>query len=260
MGYRSILFGLFCLGIFVFGPIHSAQAVTAQEILNKGLEQNFGESFRVALDLSTQKAKNKVVKHSFWFMAKRGKDKAAYLVDFEQPEDSKGLRFLFIVPKGQKPQAYMYLPASKKTVPLALDDATADLGGTGLNMEDLRAFIPQGTKEAVITKEAKLDGRDCYVIKMPLEGKGERYLWLTKDGLLGIKSQQVGADGKFAREFRVVEFFKTDQGKEFPREEEITIPEKKIKMRLRQENAVFGVEIPDELLDPNTFGTFRWKL
>lgn len=260
MGYRAILFGLFCLGIFAFGPIHSAQAVTAQEILDKSLEQNFGESFRVALDLSTQKAKNKVVKHSFWFMAKKGKDKAAYLVDFEQPEDSKGLRFLFIVPKGQKPQAYMYLPASKKTVPLALDDASADLGGTGLNMEDLRAFIPQKTKEAAIIKEEKVDGRDCYVISMPSEGKGERHLWIAKDGLLGVKSQQVGPDGKIVREFRVVEFFKTDQGKEFPREEEITIPEKKIKMRLRQDNAVFGVEIPDELMDPNTFGTFRWKL
>ena len=58
----------------------------------------------------------------------------------------------------------------------------------------------------------------------------------------------------------MVEFFKTDQGKEFPREEEITIPEKKIKMRLRQENAVFGVEIPEDLTDPGKFGIFRWKL
>ena len=59
--------------------------------------------------------------------------------------------------------------------------------------------------------------------------------------------------------FRVVEFFKTDKGKEFPREEEITIPDKGIRIQLRQDNAVFGMALPDEVTDPAKFGTFAWK-
>jgi hypothetical protein len=261
MEYRALSLIMIFMGILAFGLNGEAQAMTAHEILDKSLQQNFGDSFRVALDLTTQKSKDKVVKHSFWFIAKQSKDKSSYLVDFEQPEESKGLRFLFIVRKSDKPETYMYLPASQKTVPLSVDDASSDLGGTGLNMEDLKAFVPEGSKDASIVKEEKIDGRDCYVIKVPvIGGKGDRLLWMSKDGLLCVKSQHVAPDGKVMREFRVVEFFKTDQGKEFPREEEITIPEKKIKMRLRQENAVFGLEIPDELMDPGKFGIFRWKL
>ncbi|MEW6351558.1 MAG: outer membrane lipoprotein-sorting protein [Thermodesulfobacteriota bacterium] len=261
MECRSVSLILFFIGMSVFTLHHTAHAMTAQEILDKGFRENLGESFRVALELTSPQDKGKAVKHAFWFMGRRTKDKSSYFVDFDQPEESKGLRFLFVVPTGGKPEAYMYLPASRKTLPLVMDDSSADLGGTGLTMEDLRAFIPEGDKDASIVKEEKIDGRDCYVIKIPNgEGKGYRLTWITKDGLLGIKTQHVGMNGKPTREFRVVEFFETEQGKVFPREEEITIPDKRIKMRLRQEHAVFGIEIPDEVMDPKQFGTFRWKI
>ncbi len=261
MECRSVSLIVFFIGISVFAAHQVAHPMTAQEILDKSFEQNLGDSFRVALDLTSQKNKAKEVKHSFWFMARRTKDKSSYFVDFEQPDESKGLRFLFVVPRDNKSEAYMYLPASRKTLSLVMDDSSADLGGTGLTMEDLRAFIPEGNKDASVVKEEKIDGRDCYVIKIPLaDGKSYRLTWITKDGLLGIRSQHFGPDGRPTREFRVVEFFKTEQGKEFPREEEITIPHKRIKMRLRQEHAVFGIEIRDEIMDPKQFGTFRWKI
>jgi hypothetical protein len=67
------------------------------------------------------------------------------------------------------------------------------------------------------------------------------------------------AHGKAKRIFKVTELFKTEQGKEFPREEEITIPDKHTVVKLRQEGAVFGIELPDELLNPETFGSFQWR-
>jgi hypothetical protein len=56
-----------------------------------------------------------------------------------------------------------------------------------------------------------------------------------------------------------VEFFRTEQGREFPREEEIAIPTKGIRIRVRQENALFGIPIPNEVMDPGTFGEYQWK-
>jgi hypothetical protein len=232
------------------------------EILEKVVEQNLGDSFRVALDLKTFKGKKKVSEHSFWFIGKKTDKGMAYLVDFDEPEESKGLRFFFTVGKTEKDaRAYMYLPSTKKIMPLDIHDSSVDIGGTGLTMEDLRAFAPEPGKDAEIVKEEKVGGKECRLIKITLpDGRGERHMWISKKDLLVVKSRQVGPDGKIKRSFRVTEFFKTDQGKEFPREEEISIPDKNMKMLLRQEHAVFDVEIPDELMNPKTFGDYKWRI
>ena len=75
-----------------------------------------------------------------------------------------------------------------------------------------------------------------------------------------VKDQQLDGQGNILRTFVVTKFFKTLLGKEYPWEEEITIPGKGIRIAVRQESAVFGIEVPDEVTDPEKFGTFQWKL
>jgi len=170
------------------------------------------------------------------------------------------LRFLMKVTLGQEPKAFMYLPATGKTLPLAIDDPSVDIGGTGLMTEDIQAFMPSGDDKSEIVKEEKSNGRDCYVISVSRPGeKDQRLIWVTKKDFIVLRSETVNPEGKVLRAMRVVEFFEAAKGKEFPREEEITIPGKDTRILLRQEQAVFGVEIPDEVFDPATFGTFKWK-
>jgi hypothetical protein len=186
---------------------------------------------------------------------------AKFFMDFEEPADSKGLRFLLIVPTGGEPQAFMYLPATQKTLPLATDDPSVDLGGTGLTMDDVQVFVPKGGEKLELLKEEKVQGRDCHVIRVTSpDSKHDRMVWISKEGYLLLRSENRDPSGKVERSFKVTEFFKTAQGKEFPREEEILIPGRGVKIVLRQENAVFDVAIPDEVLDPETFGTFKWKM
>lgn len=237
-----------------------AHGLTAQEILEESLKQNFPDTFRIPLSVKTFKGPKLVSSNVMWLVAKT-KDKAAdFFVDFEEPKESKGLRFLFQTDAGQEPKAYMYLPATKKTLPLSLDDPSVDMGGTGLTMEDIQGFIPRGGEKQTLEKEEKVDGQECYKINITLpDGKGDRRLWVSKKDLLVIKSENTDSKGKVRRIFRVMEFFKTDQGKEFPREEEIQIPDKNTKIRVRQDGAVFGIEIPDEIMDPEKFGTYNWR-
>jgi len=106
-----------------------------------------------------------------------------------------------------------------------------------------------------------VDGRDCYLIRIKFPGEsGETLKWISKDNFLLIKSQEMDSSGKLKRSFRVVNFFKTEKGNEFPREEEILIPENNLRILIRQESAVFGIEIPDEVTNPEKFGSFKWKL
>ncbi|MGO9116178.1 MAG: outer membrane lipoprotein-sorting protein [Desulfomonilaceae bacterium] len=234
--------------------------MTAREILDQVGKQNFNENFRMSLIIKTSKGNKLISNHVLWLTAKVREGKSSFFVDFEEPRESKGLRFLFLQEPGKEPSAFMYLPATGKTVPLAVDDPSVDVGGTGLTTEDLQGFIHQTSSQEELLREDKLDGRDSYVIRIPIpENKGERLLWISKDGFLVLQNQQLNAQGKVVRTFKVTQFFKTDEGKDFPRQEEVTVPSKGIRINVKQEFAVFGIEVPEEVMDPEKFGTYQWK-
>jgi hypothetical protein len=235
-------------------------SVTAKEILEQAAKQSLGESFRAVLTIKSYKNKRLTAKHVLWLMGTMEGETGKFFLDFDEPEESKGLRFLLVVSKGSPLKAFMFLPATKRTIPLAADDPSVDLGGTGLTVDDLRVFSPKGGEKESIVGEEKLDGRECYKIKvLTPETRAERLIWVSKKDLLVLKTANVNAKGTMDRTMKVTEFFKTAKGKEFPREEEIVIPERKITIRVRQDNAVFGVAIPEELLNPKTFGTYKWR-
>lgn len=237
-----------------------ATDLTGQQILEKSLKDNFAQDFRISLSIKTIKGKKSASNNVLWLMAKPKDNGADFFVEFEEPPESRGLRFLFQMNMGREPKAFMYLPATGKTLPLALDNSSVDMGGTGLSVEDIQGFIPKAGQKAELLKEEKIEGHDCYVIKVTSEnGSGEQLVWVSKKDFFVIKSQNVDLKGKINRIFKVTEFFKTEQGKDFPREEEILIPEKNMKIKIRQEGAVFNVELPDELMDPEKFGTFKWR-
>ena len=248
---------IFCFLCALPASIH---AITAREILDQVGKQNFNENFRMSLIIKTSKGNKLISNHVLWLTAKVQEGKSSFFVDFEEPRESKGLRFLFLQAPGKEPSAFMYLPATGKTVPLAVDDPSVDVGGTGLTTEDLQGFIQQTGSQEELLREDKLDGRDCYVIRIPIsENKGERLLWISKDGFLVFKNQQLDAQGKVVRTFKVTQFFKTDEGKDFPRQEEVTVPSKGIRINVKQEFAVFGIQVPEEVMDPEKFGTYQWK-
>jgi hypothetical protein len=255
-----VRFGRLLIFFFLFALPTNILAMTAQEILDQVNKQNFNDNFRVFVAVKAIKGKKVISNHSLWLTVKVDKGKSSFFVDFEEPPESKGLRFLFLQEPEKEPSAFMYLPATGKTVPLAVDDPSVDVGGTGLTTQDLQGFIQKASSQEELLREEKLDGRDCYVIGIPTpDTKGERLLWVSKDGFLVLKNEQLDAQGKILRTFKVTELFKTDQGKEFPRQEEVVVPAKGIRINIRQENAVFGIEFPEEITDPDKFGTYQWK-
>jgi hypothetical protein len=244
---------------FLYFP-SDVRAITAREVFEEALKRNLGDSFRVVLTLKTFKGKKAVSRHSLWLMGKTGEESSRFVLDFDEPEESKGLRFLIILTKGKAPAAYMYLPATKRTIPLAADDPSVDLGGTGLTMEDIDVFHLKGDEKSKIVGEEEVHGRKCYKIEVSVpDGGGARYVWVSKEDFLVIRSENVDAKGKVDRKLDVKEFFKTAKGKEFPREEVIEVPKRHTRIRVRQEHAVFGIELPEQLLDPKTFGTYVWR-
>ncbi len=236
-------------------------ALTADDILKKVLEHNWADGFRMSLQVETAKGSKKVLKHVLWLMGKANAEHGEFFMEFEAPEESKGIRYLFRFEAEQEAKAYMYLPATGKVLPVAAEGADTEIGGTGLTVSDIESLAPRGGHTSTILREEEVDGRDCYVVQTtPKGGKTRAVLWILKQEFQVVKSELLGKDGKPKRQFRVVEFFKTDQGKTFPREEIVTIPDKQVRIKIRQENAVFGIQVPREVLDAKTFGQFKWTI
>ncbi len=232
---------------------------TAKEILQKVAEQGFKDSFRAVLTIKTTKGKKSLSDQTVWVIGKLKDRHADFFFDFTEPEESKGLRFLLQVRDNQEPKAFMYLPSTGKTLPLATEDPSTDIGGTGINMDDIMGFVPKvGETEKILGNET-VDGQECWVVQITRPDQRSRTLWIRKKDYTMIRSQEADSAGKVKRDFRVVEFFRTVEGKDYPREEHIVVPDKNVKIIVRQENAVFGIDIPVELLDPARFGQHKWK-
>jgi hypothetical protein len=236
----------------------AAWCMSAREIIDQMIKRNIGDTARIAVQITTLKGGAKSSSHSLWFVQRTEGQTTTILLDFEEPAESRGLRFLFKLGQGSENEAYMYLPTTKKTLPLALEDESTDIGGTGLTMEDFLAVAAKPGQVERIVKEEDFDGRKCWVIEVTSPGSpGSRLIWVAQDQLITLKSEQIGPDGKTKRTLKVTEFFKTEKGMEFPREEEVTIHGRNIRIRVRQEHAVFGVQIAPESLDPMTFGGYQ---
>ncbi|MEW6113050.1 MAG: outer membrane lipoprotein-sorting protein [Thermodesulfobacteriota bacterium] len=257
--FRQSLF-LIAAALLLMAPT-GAWALTGAEILDQVAQKGIGEGgFRISLQVETTKGKKKLKDHTIWLMGRVKPDETSFFIDIEAPPDARGTRFLFKVRSGQKPEVYMYAPSTGKTTQLNQSNPLVELGRTGLTMEEILALAPQGDETATLAKEEVVDGLPSYVIRIASPGQpGERLIWVAKDDFFVLKSQQVDAGGKVSKSFRVVEFFKTEQGRTFPRAEEILMPEKGLRIKVRQESAVFGIEIPEEVLNPQTFGAYRWR-
>lgn len=256
----AIFSTLFTLGLIICFTVDYVNAEpTAQEILQKVAEHGFKDSFRAVLNIKTSKGKKTVSDQTIWVVGRVKGEKADFFFDFDEPEESRGLRFLLQIREKQDPKALMFLPSTGKTLPLATEDPSTDIGGTGLNMDDLMGFIPKVGETLKLLKDEAVDGQDCYVVQITRPDQRIRSLWVRKKDYTIVKSQESDASGKVKRTFKVSEFFRTSDGKDYPREEEITVPDKNLRIVVRQENAVFGIDVPDELMDQNSFGQFKWR-
>ena len=128
-----------------------------------------------------------------------------------------------------------------------------------MTVEDFRGFVPAPEGELRLLEDEKIDDRECYLISARLEGKQTDKIWITKDQFLLVKTQHLDMQGLLEREFKMLDFFTTQSGKMWPRKEEILVPKDGVRIIVEQQTGVYNVEVQKELLDPKTFGTFKWR-
>ena len=257
------LFRVVLLLILLLPFPSDVRALTVQQIMKENATRYSMESFRVGVDITTLKGKKNVSRHFLWVMGMTEQGTTSLFVEFDEPEEARGMRFLFKYPAQESSsanKAFVFMPATRVAVPLKAGDSP-DIGGTGMTAEDFRGFVPDPDGELTLEREENVDGRNCYVILVSdASGKPVKRIWIAKEQFMVVKTETLGADGSLERQFRVTEFFTAQDGKMWPRKEEIFVPKDGIRVIVDQQGGVYNVSVPEELFDPATFGTFKWRI
>jgi len=171
------------------------------------------------------------------------------------------MRFLLERFEDKSDRCYMYLPATNDTTPLAPDDPEFSIGATGITMADLPGLMSYEMESASLVKEEEIAGAKCFAVSIPrMKNRMHRVLWMTKGELKIIRLQQIGADGTIQRESNALQFFADAGGRALPRKVEIRKPNTGERIHMTVDHVVFNIEIADELMDPDKFGTAKWRI
>src|SRR4030042_4622978 len=122
--------------------------------------------------------------------SKEGKEGRNTIVEFLEPADVKGTKFLTIAHKKTDDEQRLYLPALKKTRQISSSNKNGKFVGSDLfyyDMED-RAFEDQTYK---YIKEEKYNDKDCHVIEAVSLDANSPYsktvLWISKADYFAYK-------------------------------------------------------------------------
>ena len=241
----------------------SAGALSAQQILEKHAQRPSPDSFRICVLVKNVKRKKVSSEHILWIIGKKEADFTSMFIDFEEPADAKGMRFLFFLPEDgskQRTRAFGYLPATRVAAPLKVGKRSVQIGGTGLTIEDLRGFTLSKNQPVKLIGEEKVGEFECYVLSLKNEQTtSEKKAWISKEEFLLVKSQELDSKGNVQREFLVKDFFTTLQGEKWARREQVTLPKEGVKISVEQIAGVSDITIPEEIFSPKKFGPYVWR-
>lgn len=240
-----------------------ASALTAREIIDENAKRYRMESFRVGAEITNMKGTRVISSHFLWIMGMSDHEMTSLFVEFDEPEEARGMRFLLRFPAtggSSTSKAFVFIPATNAEVPLKPGDSH-DVGGTGMTVDDFRGFVPAADGDLKLLREERIGDRECYLIVVSTpSGQPTNRIWISKQHFLVVQTQTLTADGTVEREFRVSEFFVGQDGKMWPRKEEILIPKDGVRIIVDQQGGVYNITLPEELFDPAAFGKFQWRI
>lgn len=153
---------LVCAGLFG-GRCDTAQAFTADEVLQKVEDRYIGKTSRAAMEMILVDAKGgKRVRQMMIYRCKKDSDNKDNFIHFLNPPDIKNTSYL-VNEVNRNRDKRIYLSAFKKIRKIAAEDynmAFVASDFTYEDMDDVRASDYKCTN----LREEKLDGKDVYVI------------------------------------------------------------------------------------------------
>ena len=207
--FKVFIVYVLCSLLCVLFLTYHANALTAEEVVKKSQESFFyqGKDFkaRVMMKLISKSGQERVRELTMLrknYGASGGEQK--YFMYFYQPADVKDMTFMVYKFPAKDDDRWLFVPAINMVRRIAAQDKSSSFVGSDFTYEDVSGRDLEDDNHT-ISKEEKVDSKDCYVIKSTPKAQDVDYSyklsWVDKGSFLPLKEEYYDKKGELNRVF-----------------------------------------------------------
>jgi len=202
---RLIIFPLIALFWLVITIVASAEELTGEEILEKTRGKMLMAKSGVALfNLITEREGRELSCQKIKIYRKITKEEEKQLIEYLEPPDLKGSKFLFLIDQGIMYSHLPDIPREPRPVNIKSTEGKKAFMGTEFTYEEI-AGTENYEKEYDVQKlkEEIFENYPCYCLKLTPKEKESEYslikMWVWKEEFLPLKIEFYGEEGKLKK-------------------------------------------------------------
>lgn len=197
------------LALVIPAPSLRAQvdAPSGRDVMELYQLQEHTSDTEVAIEMTLVDTKGRERRRELSLLTKTRDDGTRLqLIRFEDPADVAGTGFLTIENRDRDDDAWLYLPALRRTRRIAGTQKQDRFVGTDFTFEDLDPEV-LADHDYLLLREEVADGAPSWVVEAtPVDearagasGYGRRELWITKDHAVLVRAKLYDRSGTFVR-------------------------------------------------------------
>lgn len=199
------------LGLFVAAPAWGAENLSAEEIVDKAMENgSIGFSKGTAtLQMDITDAKGQTKRRTLDVKAMKDDEGLKTLLKFSRPAEVAGMGFLVVEKADSLPDQFLYMPAARVTRRIPAGNATGSLFGSDFAYVDLMPLPAAERDQAEMTRldDAKVGGRAAYVVRTDIDVTGSPYsrlvTYVDQQYLMPLRIEFFDEDGKRLKTLKI---------------------------------------------------------
>lgn len=211
------------LGISAWTWVTKAAELSASEILDRmsGTGVLSGSGW-ARLELVTENRRGQRRTYQLQIYRAEGPDGAdRQLLEYLEPADVRGTKFLSIEEPGKGTQMWLYLPALGRERRIAGADTQDQFMGTDFSYEEISGGSTYKTDyTAQRLPDATLDDRAAYVLKLTPRSSQSRYssvqLWVWKETFLPLRIDFFDRRGQLEKQLTTADLRQDERGEWLP--------------------------------------------
>jgi outer membrane lipoprotein-sorting protein len=181
--------------------------LSGTEIMTRVDQREVGkdETSEVTMRLVTKGGDQRVRKLK---MLQKGKSSSKkVLIEFSEPADVRGVKFLVWRHPDRDDDRWLYLPSLHMVRRISAADKRSSFVGSDFVYEDIAGRDVDQDKHALTGSET-IHGQECYVVKsVPRDSKSAEFAhkvsWVRKDGFVAIQEKYYDRRGDLLKQFTV---------------------------------------------------------
>lgn len=243
---KTIFSILLITGCWVWGFAQNAEEIVAKTRAKTSVN-SVGTRSRIEIQKSG-KALSALLIDQYSAKDKSGLQRT--LIEFKEPANAKGIRFLMLEQKNGSMDQRIYLPKLGKVQRVSAESQGDEaFMGTDFSYNDI-SFLDRDVKldSYRIIREENYNEKNCYVIEAVPKDKNYAYsktvLWIEKDSNIFFKGEFYGKDGNL-KKIMELSNYKTSGGIITPYTTKLTTVKPDTATIINLEKIQYGMNIPD---------------